>query len=205
MPSQGTDPRAYKTFGTVTPWEVATMMRRAGFPEKEIPHGVAVMLAESSGHVTADNGTHVGLFQIGDDKGYDRDKLKNDPQYNVNAAFQVWKRQGWYNGWDRWESGAWMKHLAEGVAALASSKKMVQPADLGKWTVHSDDTSALHEVVDPLPGGDTAYNAVKTGVGGVGDLIGILTNLDTWERAGEVVGGFVLMVTGFVLLVRNQL
>jgi len=188
--------------GFVTPWEVATMMRRAGFPDKELITGVSIAMAESSLRVAADNGSHVGLFQIADDKGYDRDKLKSDPQYNVNAAYQVWKRQGWVRGWLRWENGASFKFLKTAAAGVATSKQKVPQTKLKGWDVHSDDISALHEATGAVPGGSSAYEAVQSVGGGVADLVGTLTQLDTWVRAGEVIGGGVMFIAGMVLLAR---
>lgn len=186
----------------VAPWEVATMMRRAGFPVTELATGVAIVGAESGFRVDADNGSHVGLFQIGDDKGYDRNRLKTDPQYNVNAAYLVWKSQGWARGWLNYENGSSSKFTNIAASAVAQSRKNVPDSKLRTWTVHSDDTSALHETFDAVPGGDTAYTGVQSAVGGVGDIVSALGNLDTWERAGEVVAGTVMFLIGAVLLAR---
>lgn len=186
----------------VAPWEVATMMRRAGFPVTEIAQGVAIVGAESGYRVDADNGSHVGLFQIADDKGYDRVKLKTDAQYNVNAAFLVWKSQGWARGWLNYENGASRKFTNIAASAVAQSRKNVPDAKLRGWDVHSDDTSALHEAVGAVPGGDAAYTGVQGAVGGVGDFVSLLGQMDTWVRAGEVVGGAVMFLLGAVLLAR---
>jgi hypothetical protein len=181
------------------------MMRRAGFPTKELVTGVSIAMAESSLHVDADNGSHVGLFQIADDKGYDRGKLKSDPQYNVNAAYQVWKSQGWARGWLNYEHGASYKNTATAAAAVAQSRKAVPDSKLKGWTVHSDDTSAAHGVADAVGAGGV-YQGVQDVAGGVTDTVGgalsILTNLDTWVRVGEVVGGSVMFIAGMVLLAR---
>jgi Lysozyme like domain len=196
--------RSVGTAGYVTPWEVATMMRRAGFPAKELVTGVSVAIAESTLRVGADNGTHFGLFQIAGDKGYDNAKLKSDPQYNVNAAYQVWKSQGWARGWLNYENGASYTHTAEAAAGVAQSKKAVPDAKLRGWSVHSNDISAVHEAAGAVPGGSATYDAVKGSVSGVGDLISILTTLDTWVRVGEVVGGSVMFIAGMILLGKES-
>lgn len=190
--------------GYVTPWEVATMMRRAGFPAKELATGVAVAIAESGLKVDSDNGTHVGLFQIGQEKGYDREKLKHDPQYNVNAAYQVWKSQGWSRGWLNYEHGASYQYAGEAAKAVAQSKKNVPDKNLPKWTVHSNDISAAHEAAGAVPGGSTAYNAVKGTASGIGDLVGFVTNLDYWLRGGEILAGVVMFIVGMVLLAKTN-
>lgn len=193
--------------GYVTPWEVATMMRRAGFPAKELPTGVAIAIAESGLKVDADNGTHVGLFQIGQEKGYDRAKLKSDPQYNVNAAYLVWKSQGWARGWLNYENGASYQYAGEAAKAVAQSKKNVPDTKLKTWNVHSNDISAVHEAAGAVPGGGQVYDATKGAVsavtGGIGDLVGFVTNLDYWLRGGEILAGAVMFIVGMVLLAKN--
>lgn len=186
----------------VAPWEVATMMRRAGFPNTELAQGVAIVGAESGFRIAADNGSHVGLFQIGDDKGYDRNLLKTDPQYNVNAAYAVWKSQGWARGWLNYEKGSSTKFTTVAASAVATSQKNVPNSKLASWTVHTDDISALHEASGAVPGGSAAYTAVQSAGSGVGSIVSALGQLDTWERAGEVIGGGVMFVLGAVLLAR---
>lgn len=188
--------------GYVTPWEVATMMRRAGFPTKELVTGVSVAIAESGLRVDADNGTHVGLFQIGQEKGYDRAKLKSDPQYNVNAAYQVWKSQGWARGWLNYEHGASYKYVGEAAAGVATSRKNVADTKLANWDVHSNDISAFHEASGAVPGGSAAYTAVQSVGGGAVDLLGQLGKLDTWVRGGEILAGSVLFIAGMILLAK---
>lgn len=196
--------RSVGTSGIVTPWEVATMMRRAGFPTKELVTGVSVAIAESGLRVSADNGTHFGLFQIAGDKGYDNARLKSNPQYNVNAAYRVWQSQGWARGWLNYEKGASYAHTAEAAAGVAASRKKVPDTKLKTWNVHSDDISAAHEAAGAVPGGSAAYDAVKGGVTGVGDFLSLLSNLDTWVRAGEVLGGAVMFIAGMILLARIE-
>lgn len=182
------------------------MMRRAGFPDTQLVQGVAIAIAESSLKVNAKNeqGTvdHIGLFQIAGDKGFDNAKLESDPQYNVNAAYQVWKRQGWSRGWLMWENGASLKHMTEAAAGVATSRKKVPNTELKGWNVHSDDISVGHEIVGAVPGGDTVYEGVQSAAGGVGDIVGALGKLDTWTRAGEVLAGTAMFLIGAVLLAR---
>lgn len=203
VPIEATNPNYNRH---VSPWEVATMMRRAGFPNSELAQGVAIVGAESGFRVDAENTSssvhHIGLFQIASDKGYDNDKLKHDAQYNVNAAYLVWKSQGWARGWLNYENGSSRKFTNIATSAVAQSKKNVPDNKLRGWNVHKDDISAVHEAVGVVPGGSDVYEGVQTAGSAVGDFLGLLGELDTWIRAGEIVGGAVMFMVGTVLLAR---
>lgn len=62
-------------------------------------------------------------------------------------------------------------------------------------------TSGLQE---SKVGTDPVTEAVKDTVGGVGDVVSVLTSRQTWIRVGQVVGGAALVLFGLNVLMRDQ-
>ena len=92
---------------------LADMMRKAGFPEAAISIGLGIAHDESGMNPTithtnvggtAPGSLDLGIFQI--NNYWHRDKLagKNwqDPQTNVNLAYQIWKEAG--GNWTPWST-----------------------------------------------------------------------------------------------------
>ena len=121
-------PTSLKPGAVLSKAQLATYAREAGFPESEISTAVAVAMGESGGKIDAYNGKgnddSYGLMQINmiDKPGYQlgterRGKfgLKsnselNDPQTNMNAAYQIWKGSGW-KAWGAYTNGSYQDHL----------------------------------------------------------------------------------------------
>ena len=108
--------------------QLRTYAQNAGFPESELDTVVAVALAESSGIPNNYNGKgdddSYGIMQINmlDRPGYrmgterraawglENNQQLFDPQTNFNAAYDVWKSQGW-GGWGAYTNGSYRQFL----------------------------------------------------------------------------------------------
>ena len=123
----------------LSPEQIASYARQAGFPEKIVPRMVAIALAESSGFAGAHNPTYpddsYGLWQINmlDEPGYrlgeerraryglaSNDQLK-DPLTNAKAALDVYKREG-LNAWSVHSSGAADDFMPQSLQVAENSK-----------------------------------------------------------------------------------
>jgi hypothetical protein len=123
----------------LSPEQIASYARQAGFPEKIVPRMVAIALAESSGFAGAHNETYpdnsYGLWQINmlDEPGYQlgeerrarygltsNDQLK-DPLTNAKAALDVYKREG-LNAWSVHSSGAADDFMPQSLQVAENSK-----------------------------------------------------------------------------------
>lgn len=95
---------------------IDSMLGKAGFTPDQFPTMKAIIQAESKGNPNAintanRNGTiDRGLAQINSvHKQFDANRLF-DPQYNLNAAHEVFKGQG-YKAWSTYNNGAYKKFL----------------------------------------------------------------------------------------------
>jgi len=126
--------------------QVAQMARNAGFPESVIPTVVAISQAESGGradaqHVNSDRygSTDLGLMQINDH--WHPDLLANgnwqDPQSNMNMAYQIWKDAGSsFSPWSTYNGGQYEKFLSG--AQTATQQSYIQPANVPPWSVNTN-------------------------------------------------------------------
>lgn len=88
--------------GRLSASQIAQYAANAGFEGDDLITAVAIALAESSGDPGAvgDSGTSLGLWQIHYTVHPEFDKAQLfDPQYNANAAFQLYSNRGGFNDW----------------------------------------------------------------------------------------------------------
>ena len=123
----------------LSPEQIASYARQAGFPEKIVPRMVAIALAESSGDAGAHNPKYpdnsYGLWQINmlDKPGYrlgeerraryglaSNDQLK-DPLTNAKAALDIYKREG-LTAWTVHSSGVADDFMPQSLQAAEKSK-----------------------------------------------------------------------------------
>jgi hypothetical protein len=92
--------------GRLNAQQIAGYAQTAGFQGDDLVTAVAIALAESGGdasNTTGDNGTSWGLWQIHwtVHPEFDKQSLL-DPQYNANAAFQLYTNRG--NSFHDWST-----------------------------------------------------------------------------------------------------
>jgi hypothetical protein len=119
---------------TLSAGEIKGYAKKAGFSGENLDIAVAVALAESGGNTQAHNpvgrDNSYGLWQINmlGKMGFNRRNQflieKNeelfDPSKNAEAAYQIWKQQGWERGWTTYARGTYKTHLATAKAASPS-------------------------------------------------------------------------------------
>lgn len=169
---------------------IATLAYLAGFnsastdtnkPSNKI--ATAVALAESEGKTNARNPSGArGLWQIMPNTaravGADYNRL-DDPQYNANTAFRVYKLQGW-GAWSTFNSGAYKTHM--GV-----------------------DTGVRGNIPLPsVPGADT-LSEVGAGIHDIVRGGAWLANPHNWVRVLQVVAGGALVVGALLILAKPVL
>lgn len=119
----------------LSPAQIATALRKAGFPESELPRMTAVALAESGGKPRAHNpnaqtgDNSYGLWQINMLGGMGPERRKQfglssnedlfDPVTNARAAKGIFDSQG-PNAWSVVRTGAYKQHLARAEQAVRS-------------------------------------------------------------------------------------
>lgn len=122
----------------LNPAQIATALRKAGFPESELPRMTAVALAESGGNTRAHNpnaqtgDNSYGLWQVNmlGSMGPERRKQFGlssnedlfDPVVNARAARGIFDSQG-PNAWSVVRSGAYKKYLAEAEQGVRGTKQ----------------------------------------------------------------------------------
>lgn len=88
--------------GKLTAQQIAQYAATAGFSDDDLVTATAIALAESGGdpNIEGDNGTSYGLWQIHwtVHPEFDKSQLK-DPQYNANAAYQLYVNRDGFNDW----------------------------------------------------------------------------------------------------------
>lgn len=169
--------------------ELEQLWRTAGGLAWLAPVMAAIALAESGGdpgsvnHNT--NGTtDVGLWQINSVWGH---LQTADPLGNARSAVAVYNKQGLF-AWSSYKSGAYTKYMPTGAA----------PKNPGPGVEKGGVQGGLLDTV--VPGGETIKQAGST----IGDLVGMLTSLDTWRRLGEVVLGIALVLMGLRSLTGSE-
>lgn len=122
--------------------QVAGLVKKAGFPAADQASMVAIIKAESGNNTTAThknaNGSiDRGLAQINSvHSQFDANRLLSDPQYNVNAAYSIFKGQG-LSAWATYTSGAYKKYLNEARSGVANSSSVT-----GSSVTSSDSSDA---------------------------------------------------------------
>lgn len=175
---------------TLTYAQVASLVKKVGFPEADWVTMTAVCSAESGRRVEAKNpsSSASGLFQIlwSVHKKFDQRKLLSDAEYNARAAFDIYKSQG-KKAWVAWSSGAYKKYVnaaRQGVAQAASVNG--SPAIPATKT----DVSVTY--------GPNGPQAVAAGPGvalrAAEDISGPLRNF--WIRGTQVQGDFANAIIG---------
>lgn len=118
----------------LTPGQIASLLKEAGWPADEIPRAIAIVIGESGGRPGAigdqhlENGTwgpSVGLFQIRSlrsekGKGTTRDQIANmNPLTNARHALTIRKSQG-LTAWTVYNTGAYLQYMGKAMAGVAS-------------------------------------------------------------------------------------
>ena len=127
--------------------DLVTLASGSGFATQnsndasEAQIAAAIALAESSGNPSAVGdlkitpGGSVGLWQINLKAHPDLSTLAlTDPQTNANAAYSVFKEQGW-TAWSTYNSGAYLNHMP-----AASAPVTVDTSDATAYS--SEDTAS---------------------------------------------------------------
>ena len=130
--------------------QIATAMRKAGWPESAIPIGVAIAFAESGGnpkavnHANRNGSSDYGLFQINTVHG---SLLKQgdwrDPVDNAKMALKVYRDAG--NKWTPWSTynhGSYKKFYKPGVKYGAAELTERSTDPITDPTTDSNDTTA---------------------------------------------------------------
>lgn len=129
--------------GRLSPIQIATTLRGAGFPERDISRMTAAALAESGGNPRAHNpnastgDNSYGLLQVnmlggmGDQRrrelGLGSNEELFDPATNARAALHIYKSQG-PGAWSVIRSGDYKKYLPEVEQALRTLPPGAPPA-----------------------------------------------------------------------------
>ena len=176
--------------------QVATLMQQAGFPTSAIPQGLGVATAESGLRSDAvsrpnSNGTvDRGLWQINSVHGKDPARLM-DPAYNTQVAFELWRSAG--NSWRPWST------FNNGSAHVVNASSVTN-AGFNPWWLVSPFSAGAAGV-----GGDIAKSTGLASLGqGAGVVIGTLTSVAFWKRAGILFVGWIVLLVGFVVLVSGS-
>ena len=181
--------------------QVASLMVQAGFPSSAVPQGIGVAMAESGLRSDAvsppnSNGTvDWGLWQINSVHGKDPARLM-DPAYNTQAAFEIWSAAG--HSWHPWST------FNNGSAHVVNAS--FNPlGGLPQWL-----TGIQPGVPTPLDMLGSAGSGIlnSTGLAGLGKgtgvVIGTLTSVSFWKRAGLLLFGFLVLVIGFIVLASGS-
>lgn len=140
------------------------MLSKAGFTDNEKPTMKAIIQAESGGRANAINTKNTngsidrGLAQINSvHKQYDPKQLM-DPQYNLNAAHDIYKSQG-LKAWSTYNNGAYKKFLGQASRGdLAPPKPVATPAapKTSRWSLPGLGIGGNKGKVDTPAGGAPA-------------------------------------------------
>lgn len=159
---------------------------------RDVKIATAVALAESRGKMDAtntnsDGSTDDGPWQVNSVHGYDRDRLRSDPGYTVNAAYEVYEKQGW-RAWTVYKTGAYLAFMGQDADLDADDKSILEKI-VGMSPVGIIGGRAVDVVTDPV-------QAAAGGINVIGDVIGALTEPSTWLRIGKGYLGSMLIVAG---------
>jgi hypothetical protein len=168
----------------------------------DVKIATAVALAESRGKFVKSkqntNGTYdLGPWQVNSVHGYDEWKMLTDEEYTVNAAYEVWQKQGW-NAWTTYKSGAYLAFMGQD-AELQGGKT----DGIGKEWI----PDAIGGAEDAIGGAVKDAAGSIPGVEQVGAVVNALSDASTWARIGKGTLGGVLIVMGVgavVFVVANK-
>lgn len=180
--------------GRLSPAQIGSAMRRAGWPEAAIPVGIAVAMAESGGNPNATNknrngSTDYGLFQINSIHGsLVVGKNWSDPVENARMALKLYKDSGW-KPWVAYNSGSYRKNLdaaAKGAQESRGGGSAALPPETGP------DLSGyeLHPYAD-ASGAGAVWNA--------------LTSPELWNKVLTFLLAVFLIIVGTTVLLRKPI
>ncbi len=120
----------------LTPAQIASVAKAAGWTGQDLITAVAVAMAESGDSRGANPGAHnpnppdnsYGLWQVnmlgamGPERrrafGLTTNEQLFDPATNARVAHGIWKGQGWQRGWTTYSSGRYRQYLDEAAAGV---------------------------------------------------------------------------------------
>lgn len=142
----GKPPNASNPGGLSRSDSIDSMLGKAGFSPSQFSTMRGIIQAESGGKVNATNsntnGTiDRGLAQINSvHKQFDANKLLSDPQYNLNAAHEIYKSQG-YKAWSTYNNGKYKNSAMQNSNMAVQNKAFSTPIH---QPVAHPGTSATH-------------------------------------------------------------
>lgn len=156
--------------------QMETYARGAGFAGNDVIIAGAVGMAESGGRTDAINFIPcVGIWQI-NIRAHPQYTIKEmeDPAQNAQAAYGVFKSEGWARGWTTYSSGKYKRYLTAATKAYGTS------------------TTAA------IPGGPV--NPIKVGenLGTIIKAVNVVQDPTTWKRAAFIMIGVVMIMIGLV-------
>ena len=181
--------------------QIATAMRKAGWPESAIPIGVAIAFAESGGnpkavnHANRNGSSDYGLFQINTVHG---SLLKQgdwrDPVDNAKMALKVYRDAG--NKWTPWSTynhGSYKKFYKPGVkyGTAALTQASTDPND-------SNNGGLLGGIADGA--GSTFGAGVSTAF-----TLGYIGDQAFWRRFAIGLLAVLLIIIGVWIVFRQPL
>lgn len=180
--------------GALTDKQIASYAQGAGLGPAPAAMAVAIALAESTGNASEVSSTgDYGLWQINvkAHPQYDKTKLLG-PVYNAAAMAAISKNGTDWSQWTTYDTGAYKKFVARGVAAVGSG--LLPNGDPG---------------IDPI---GQVVDAAGNVIGGAGDLIGSagglatgaarsLLGLDGIAQSVWVAGLGLVLTTGALVLI----
>lgn len=146
---------------SLTAGQLISYAEKAGFNADQAVIMAAIALAESGGIINAvggpnSNGTYdYGTWQINSSHTqFDRSRLLSDPQYNADAAYAIFKQQG-YQAWSTYNNGAYKNWLY--IVQSSVKNVLLQLSDTVKSLLHSfyalPITQAFGNAYSAEPGG----------------------------------------------------
>lgn len=136
----------------LSPQQIASVLRSAGFADQEIPEMTAIALAESGGRPNAHNpnaatgDNSYGLWQINMLGGMGPERLREfgissneqlfDPLTNARAAKRIRDSQG-FGAWSVYKSGAYRQYLDQARSAAAGASVAVPSTPLAGGSLES--------------------------------------------------------------------
>jgi len=181
---------------TYTVGQLKQAAYNAGFRNNDIVLAVAVSLAENSArdpkakHVNSDGSVDIGAWQINSVHNFSGDLT--DLQTNANAAYAVYKKQGW-TAWVTFKNKAFSPFLKEALITTRDDN------DLGSILSHPGKSVTAAVTNAPAAVGE-AVPAIST----LNGLIAKISSPEFWKRIGLGALAFVLLVIGVVFMLESN-
>lgn len=185
---------------TLSPRDIATAAKQAGFPADQVQTAVAVALAESGGNPAAVNTANrngsvdYGLWQINTIHGpllSQGDKF--NPNDNAKMAYTVWSRAGGkWTPWSVYNNRRYVTFMPQAALAAASAN---QQSGSGNSPAGASATGSA--TADPnTPQGSAAAQPTTSGLSmtGVAEFVSQLVSGGLWLRLGSIVFGAALIL-----------